>query len=297
MANGKDTEVVVNQPNNTPAVLQGKPADIVIGQFSDLVAKGQLFFPDNYNYVNAVKYAALVISQTKGLQDCTKPSVVQALSDMALQGLDVQRKQGYFIKYGNELKFFRSYFGDVAAAMQTKLVKDIKAVVIYDGDEFETGIVNDEEVVTLHKTSFKNRDNEIIGAYAVAILPEGAKRYCIMTKKEIDKNWAKSTNKDNQVQKDFPQEMAKRTVIRRLVKLLFNSANTSENFTDSLVAAFNRTTENEYEQPEVVAPKKGVRTNIAVPNIIDEEEQVEEETPIESEEEAIPSTENGDDNN
>ena len=284
MGNEKGTEVVVNNPQ-TPAVLQGKPADIVINQFADLVEKGQLFFPDNYNYVNAVKYAALVITQTKGLQDCTKASVVQALSDMALQGLDVQRKQGYFIKYGNELKFFRSYFGDVAAAMQTKLIKDIKAVVIYDGDEFETGIENDEEVVLHHKTSFKNRDNEIIGAYAVAILPEGAKRYCVMTKKEIDKNWAKSTNKDNQVQKDFPQEMAKRTVIRRLVKLLFNSANTSENFTDSLVAAFNRTTENEYEQPEVIAPKKGVRTNIAVPNIIDEEEQPnEEETPIETEE-------------
>lgn len=291
MANEKGTEVVVNNPQ-TPAVLQGKPADIVINQFADLVEKGQLFFPDNYNYVNAVKYAALVITQTKGLQDCTKASVVQALSDMALQGLDVQRKQGYFIKYGNELKFFRSYFGDVAAAMQTKLIKDIKAVVIYDGDEFETGIENDEEVVLHHKTSFKNRDNEIIGAYAVAILPEGAKRYCVMTKKEIDKNWAKSTNKDNQVQKDFPQEMAKRTVIRRLVKLLFNSANTSENFTDSLVAAFNRTTENEYEQPEVIAPKKGVRTNIAVPNIIDEEEQVEEETPIETEE----ATENSGDN-
>ena len=280
----KEAEVVVNP--QTPAVLQGKPADIVINQFADLVSKGQLVFPENYNYVNSIKYAALVISQTKGLSDCTKPSVVQALSDMALQGLDVQRKQGYFIKYANELKFFRSYFGDVAAAMQTKLIKDVKAVVVYDGDEFETGIENDEEVVIHHKTSFKNRDNPIIGAYAVAILPEGAKRYCIMTKKEIDKNWAKSTNKENSVQKDFPQEMAKRTVIRRLVKLLFNSANTSENFTDSLVAAFNRTTENEYEQPEVVPTKTGVKTNIIVPDItVDENGEVEEETPIEPTEE------------
>lgn len=280
----KETEVVVNP--QTPAILNGKPADIVINQFADLVSKGQLVFPENYNYINSIKYAALVISQTKGLSDCTKPSVVQALSDMALQGLDVQRKQGYFIKYANELKFFRSYFGDVAAAMQTKLIKDVKAVVVYDGDEFETGIENDEEVVIHHKTSFKNRDNPIIGAYAVAILPEGAKRYCIMTKKEIDKNWAKSTNKENSVQKDFPQEMAKRTVIRRLVKLLFNSANTSENFTDSLVAAFNRTTENEYEQPEVVPTKTGVKTNIIVPDItVDENGEVEEETPIEPTEE------------
>ena len=98
----KETEVVVNP--QTPAVLQGKPADIVINQFADLVSKGQLVFPENYNYINSIKYAALVISQTKGLSDCTKPSVVQALSDMALQGLDVQRKQGYFIKYANEPK-------------------------------------------------------------------------------------------------------------------------------------------------------------------------------------------------
>ena len=252
----------------TGEIIKVKPADVVINQLNNLVENGNLTFPKNYNYVNAIKYAALKISQTKNLADCTTASVVQAMSDMALQGLDVQRNQGYFIKYANELKFFRSYFGDVAAAMNSGLVKDIKAVVVYQGDEFETGIENDEEVVILHKTKFTNRDNPLIGAYAVAILPEGAKRYCVMTKKEIDKNWSKSTSKDNQVQKDFPQEMAKRTVIRRLVKLLFNSANTSENFSESLVGAFNRTTENEYE--EVADNKPKVKTNIEIPNVVDE---------------------------
>ena len=222
----ENKELVVKQQNNG-AVANVKPADIVINQFGDLIAKGQLEFPKNYNYVSAVKYAALVISQTKSLCDCTKSSIAQALSDMALQGLDVSRKHGYFIKFGNELKFFRSYFGDVAAIMQSGFVKDIKALVVYEGDTFETGIVNDEEVVLCHQTSFANKNNPIIGAYAVAILTGGIKRYCIMTKKEIDKSWAKSTNAEkNTTQRDFPQEMAKRTVIRRLVKMLFNSSNT-----------------------------------------------------------------------
>ena len=256
-----------------------KPADIVLTQFAKLIEDGQLKFPEGYNHVNAVKYAALVINQTKGLSECTKASIVQAISDMALQGLDVQRKQGYFIKYGNELKFFRSYFGDVAAAMMTKLIKDVKAVVIYEGDEFETEIVNDEEVVQKHKTKFTNRDNPIIGAYAVAILPEGAKRYCIMTKKEIDQNWKKSTNSNNSVQKEFPQEMAKRTVIRRLVKLLFNSANTVDNFTDSLVAAFNRSTENEYDDEPAVEPKG--KSTIPIPDVVDNDEGVNQEAPVE----------------
>lgn len=274
----ENKELVIKQ-NNNGAVANVKPADLVINQFGDLIAKGQLEFPKNYNYVSAVKYAALVISQTKSLCDCTKSSIAQALSDMALQGLDISKKHGYFIKYANELKFFRSYLGDVAAIMQSGFVKDIKALVVYEGDTFETGIVNDEEVVLCHQTSFANKDNPIIGAYAVAILPEGAKTYCIMTKKEIDKSWAKSTNTNNITQRDFPQEMAKRTVIRRLVKMLFTRFNPNSNFADSLVGAFNRTTENEFlENNENVPAKKNVKTNIEVPNIIDSEEYIDEDT-------------------
>ena len=274
----ENKELVVKQQNNG-AVANVKPADLVINQFGDLIAKGQLEFPKNYNYVSAVKYAALVISQTKSLCDCTKSSIAQALSDMALQGLDISKKHGYFIKYANELKFFRSYLGDVAAIMQSGFVKDIKALVVYEGDTFETGIVNDEEVVLCHQTSFANKDNPIIGAYAVAILPEGAKTYCIMTKKEIDKSWAKSTNTNNITQRDFPQEMAKRTVIRRLVKMLFTRFNPNSNFADSLVGAFNRTTENEFlENNENSQVKRNVKTNIEVPNIIDNEEYIDEDT-------------------
>ena len=283
----ENKEIVVKQQNNG-AVANVKPADIVINQFGDLIEKGQLEFPKNYNYVSAVKYAALVISQTKQLAECTKSSIAQALSDMALQGLDISKKHGYFIKYGNELKFFRSYLGDVAAIMQSGFVKDIKALVVYEGDTFETGIVNDEEVVLCHQTSFANKDNPIIGAYAVAILPEGAKTYCIMTKKEIDKSWAKSTNTNNITQRDFPQEMAKRTVIRRLVKMLFTRFNPNSNFADSLVGAFNRTTENEFlENNENVQVKKNVKTNIEVPNIIDSEEYVDEDTEEEQAQEEI----------
>lgn len=265
----------MEQTNNTVAVVSNKPADIVLKQFDELVNKGSLQFPADYNYGNAVKYAALIISQNPLLNGCTSASIVQAISDMALQGLEANKKQVYFIKYGNELKCFRSYFGDVAAAIRTGLVKDVKAVVIYDGDDFETDIVDDEECVTLHKTKFENRDNGIKGAYAVAVLPSGKKRYCIMTKKEIEKNWAKSTNKNNQVQQDFPQEMAKRTVIRRLVKLLFNSSNTADNFSSGVVEAFNRTTEQEYDNPVAQAPKK---SSSFIPKVAQEELDYSEET-------------------
>ncbi len=44
-----------------------------------------------------------------------------------------------------------------------------------------------------------------------------------MTKKQIDKSWSKAKTKN--VQNDFPEEMAKRTVINRAAKYLINTSN------------------------------------------------------------------------
>lgn len=263
------------------AISNSTIADSILNNFSKLVSQEQLKFPKNYNLGNQLKLAYLTIIQNPDLNGCTPASIGQALTEFALQGLEVDKKQVYFIKYGNQLKMLRSYFGDVAVTYRTELVKDIKAVPVYKGDEFEIDVVNDEDVVTHHKTSFVNRDNEIIGAYAVATLPDGAKRYCIMTKKEIEANWNKSRSQKRDVQKEYPQEMAKRTVIRRLVKMLFNTANTSDNYIAATIASYNRTTEEEYENnTESVAPKKTTVVVDLVPE--DEKEILQDVTPDEN---------------
>ena len=250
-------------------------ADSILSNFSKLVSQEQLKFPDNYNVGNQLKLAYLTIIQNPDLSSCTPASIGQALTEFALQGLEVDKKHVYFIKYGNQLKMFRSYFGDAAVAYRTGLVKDIKSMVIYQGDQFETDVVNDEEVVTLHKTTFLNRDNPIIGAYAVATLPDGSKRYCIMTKKEIDANWNKSRSQKRDVQREFPQEMAKRTAIRRLVKMIFNTSNTSDNYISATIASYNRTTEEEYNNSAIGIPeRKTTVSNTILPD--------EDDTPIES---------------
>lgn len=261
------------------------PQTMAVAQLQDLAERGQISFPKNYNYESAIAYAVLKIKQDSNLSNCAPLSVYQALLDMGLQALDPSKQQCYFIKYGDKCKLFRSYLGDMASAIATGLVKDIKAVVIYEGDEVEVDVVNDERVVTKHVTKFGNEDNKIIGAYAVAILPEGQKRYCIMTKKEIDTSWSKSTNKNNDVHKDFPQESAKKTVIRRLVKMILNSSNTQENFSQSVVEAFNRTTDNEYSDVENEPANKLAKPKSAskIPTqAVAEMDFTNEETPVDT---------------
>ncbi len=83
---------------------------------------------------------------------------------------------------------------------------------------FKIGSQNGRTVVKEFEPSFENQDNEIIGAFAVIEKTDGQKVYTVMTKKRNEKSWSKA--KVKAVQNDFPQEMAKRTVINRAAKHL-----------------------------------------------------------------------------
>lgn len=63
-------------------------------------------------------------------------------------------------------------------------------------------------------------------------------------KKDIDTSWSHAKTK--KVQNEFPEEMAKRTVINRAAKFYINSS--SDN--DLFVQAVNETTSNEYENDD-----------------------------------------------
>ncbi len=53
--------------------------------------------------------------------------------------------------------------------------------------------------------------------------------------------------KKNKLQNVFTQEAAKRTVIRRAVKMLFNSSENTTREQTELIASYNRTTADEYD--------------------------------------------------
>ena len=160
---------------------------------------------------------------------------------MVTQGLSPAKTQCYFIPYGNKVKLTRSYFGTMKVVKQLPEVKDIYAQVIYEGDDVEIKNVEGHKVLVKHDTNWLNQDNPIIGAYCIIEKNDGEKVLTIMTKKEIDKAWSQSKNKS--IQNNFPQEMAKRTVINRAAKQFFNTSDDNDLFID----AVNRTTANEYD--------------------------------------------------
>lgn len=233
--------------SNQVAVLQKDITDVINGKLTTLQNEG-LVLPNNYNASNALKSAFFKLQETKdksgkpALEVCSKDSIANALLDMTVQGLSPAKTQCYFVVYGNQLQLLRSYFGTQAVLKRLSEVKDIWANVIYKGDDFVYENYRGRERLVSHKSALENRDNEILGAYAVILTADDEEILTVMSRKEIETSWGQSKTSQS-VHKKFPQEMAKRTVINRAAKAFVNTSDDS----DLLIEAINNSTENEYE--------------------------------------------------
>lgn len=208
---------------------------------------GELALPPNYDYIGATKSFFLELmnvkdkSNTPAIQSCTRQSIEKSLSDMISQGWDLRKKQCYLIVYGNSLTVQESYFGkQKRAKTYNRNLLDIYAQVIYQGDVFETKIENDgRKVLVKHESPFKNQNNPILGAYAVAVFSDGKNLCDVMTINEIQKSWAMSRT-GGTVHKQFPVEMCRKTVKSRLAKALVNTTDDSAILNEDLIEENNK---------------------------------------------------------
>lgn len=249
--------------NNQVAIIQKDITDSVNNKLVALKDEG-LVVPTNYNASNALKSAFFKLQEVQdrnkrpALEVCTKESVANALLDMVVQGLSPAKTQCYFVVYGQQLQLTRSYFGTQSVLKRLNNVEDIWANVIYQDDVFDYENHRGRERLLSHKTSFENRDKDILGAYAVVLTSDGQEILTVMTKKEIEMSWGQSKT-GQAVHKKFPQEMAKRTVINRAAKAFINTSDDS----DLLVEAINSTTENEYDNRKDMGEAEEVKQEIA----------------------------------
>ena len=148
--------------------------------------------------------------------------------DMATLGLNASKKQGYFIAYGGKCQFQKSYFGNITLARRNGL-KKISAEIIYEGDTFKYHIENGEKIIDVHEQDFMNIDvDKIKGAYAVATMDDGSIRVEVMNINQLKKAWNQrmgGLKEDaSSTHTKFRDQMAKKTVINRLCKMIGNTS-------------------------------------------------------------------------
>lgn len=280
--------------NEVAATQRSLDADVQDSINQMMNQENGLKLPANYAVGNALKSAFFALKGNNDgdlIQVAThmpemKTSIANALMDMVVQGLTPAKTQVYFIRYGNQVKMQRSYFGTQAALKRLSEVHDCWANVVHEGDGLEIGAQNDRLVVRDWKPTLEGLDKEIKYVYAVIEMADGTHQHTIMTFKQIKNSWSQTRSK-GAVQNKFSDEMAKRTVLNRAAKNILNTSDDS----DLVVGAINNTTSNEYDDDQTaedVTPKKVTdligNADTEEPTPPESSEQPETDEPAEQEE-------------
>jgi len=220
----------------------------------DLLSKQKeqfaLALPKHLNADRFVRVALTAFNKTPRLMECTTASVLSCLMDCAQLGLEPDNVLGraYLIPYrnkegGTQCTLQIGYKGLVDLAYRSGQVDSIDAFAVHMNDKFTLTLglsPNIEHVPAL------TDPGSLKGVYAVASLKGSTKpKFVYMTKEEVE-----SIRKRSRAGNDGPwatdyEEMAKKTAVKRLAKMLpisaeFNDAVSRDNdneFEDRIQAA------------------------------------------------------------
>lgn len=179
--------------------------------------------PQHIKAEQMVRATLLAMNKNPAIAECSKPSIWQSVLDASSLGLDCSGLlgSGYLVPYGKTCTFIPGYRGLIDLARRSGEVKSIHAVLVRAGDHFEEvqGTGPSRGIVHKRSTEPDMSDNAIIAAYAVAVLHDGTEEWEVMYRSEIDAIKNKAKAKFGPWVDHFG-EMARKTVIRRLIKTL-----------------------------------------------------------------------------
>lgn len=206
----------------------------------DEVHSGGIKLPDGYDAKSAITTAWLHLREMKDdvINKVSLQSISRSFFKMIRFGLDMDKGQGYFIPYGNTLTFRPSYLGDLYRAKRDSKLKEAYASVIWEGEEYDLLVdpKNGRRMVTNHRASLKAQaSGKIEGAYAILVFEDGTYYHDLMSFSQIQTAWKQGGS--TTVHDKFPEEMAKKTVLRRALKPLIAASEEDElDYTDEVRA-------------------------------------------------------------
>ncbi len=177
-----------------------------------------LALPKHISVDRMARIALTEFRKTPALHNCDPTSFVAAVMLSGQLGLEVgPLGHAYLIPYKAECTFMLGYKGMLELARRSGFITSLTAHVVYEKDKFEYAFGLEDKLI--HQPCLGDA-GKVIAAYAVAKLKDGSHQFEVMSKTEIDKIRDGSPAKGSIPWTKHYDEMAKKTVIRRLFKYL-----------------------------------------------------------------------------
>ena len=169
-----------------------------------------------------IRVALTAITRTPKLAQCDKASFFQALLNLSAMGIEPDGRRAHLIPFENrrrgvvECQLIVDYKGIAELAMRSGMVSYLHADIVCENDVFEFNMGE----IGKHIIDFKSPRGDVYAAYAICKFKDGTAKADVMTRDEIE-----AIRKRSRAGQSGPwvtdwNEMAKKTVFRRLSKWL-----------------------------------------------------------------------------
>ena len=210
---GAPSAPVAKPKTKAPIIVQ----QVLSDQFKKQLARA---VPKHLSADRMARIAATEVRKTPALLNTTPASFLGAVMQSAQLGLEPGSAlgQAYLVPYGNQCQLILGYRGMIDLARRSGQVLSLSAFAVHEGDDFNYQLGLHPDIHHVPSCEADRVKKPITFVYAVANLRGGGYQFEVMSRAEVEAVKAKAKSKN--IWNTYFEQMALKTVIRRLFKYL-----------------------------------------------------------------------------
>lgn len=219
-SNGQQTQAIQKAQTQAPATFKDY-LELRKANLRDVL-------PKHLTPERVCKVALVAYNKTPKLRECTMESLFLSIMQASELGLEPGGALGhaYMVPFKSDCTLIVGYRGLIELARRSGEIESIEAHVVHERDTFTLRFGLNAALD--HEPCLSGDPGEMRFVYAVAKLKGGCVQFEVMTRDQVDKIRARSRSGNNGPWVTDYEEMARKTVVRRLIKYLPLSAERAE---------------------------------------------------------------------
>jgi len=186
---------------------------------SNMGTQFKMALPTHITPEKFIRTVMTAIQNNKSILDADRTSLYSAAMRSASDGLLPNGSESALVKFGNQVAYMPMVSGILKKIRNSGELSSITAQVVYEKDKFKYYVDGEGEHLSHEPNIFGDR-GAVLGVYALAKTKDGAVYVEVITEEQIQKVRNVSRSKNAGPWVEWPDEMRKKTAIRRLAKRL-----------------------------------------------------------------------------
>lgn len=205
--------------------------DSVKHSLSLMSSQFKMVLPEHIKVEKFIRVTQTAVQLNKSLLECDRNSLFAACIKASEDGLLPNGKEAALVPFKGQVQYMPMVAGILKKIRNSGELASITAQIVHEKDDFKYFIDSDGEHLNHAPNMFLDRGS-VVGVYALAKMKDDSVYIEVMTMNQVNqvKNVSRAKDSNSSPWNSFPEEMMKKTVIRRLSKRLPMSTDIESTF-------------------------------------------------------------------